>query len=140
MTVLVDIPGFEGRYVVSKDGRIFSLLSMAWLSPTVDAHGYAVVSLHGDGVRVQRRVHRIVAGVWVPNPQNLPQVNHIDGVKLHNAAGNLEWCDAAHNVQHAYDNGLARASSPKFIESVRRNAAKARAAKALKYQQRREIA
>jgi hypothetical protein len=52
------------------------------------------------GAKVSRLVHRLVAETFLPNPNNLPQVNHIDGNKLNNHIDNLEWCSMKHNIHH----------------------------------------
>lgn len=54
------------------------------------------------------RLHRALALAFIPNPLNLPQVNHKDGNKLNNSLDNLEWCSAQGNIQHAYDKGLMK--------------------------------
>lgn len=53
--------------------------------------------------------HRLVAMAFLPNPNNLPIINHKDGNPLNNSVDNLEWCDHSHNMQHAYDIGLKKA-------------------------------
>jgi len=65
-------------------------------------HGYFVVGLCGK----TKLLHRLLAQVFIPNPKNLPCINHIDGNKKNNAINNLEWCSYAHNNQHAYDKNL----------------------------------
>ena len=76
------------------------------LSKWVDCVGYYTVSFRVDGKKYWKRIHRLIAEVLVPNPQALPQVNHIDGNKLNNNLNNLEWCNNQYNTQEAYNNNL----------------------------------
>lgn len=71
---------------------------------------YNEVCLRSKGKQVSAYTHRLVAEAFIPNPENLPQVNHIDGNKLNNAVTNLEWCTAKHNIQHAWKTGLSTTS------------------------------
>lgn len=97
-----DIDGYEGRYAVTDDGRVWSYGRNMWLSPWKHKKGYK----HVDLGRKVFKVHRLVAAAFIENANAYPQVNHIDGNKANNAASNLEWCDNSHNVKHAWDNGL----------------------------------
>ena len=97
-----DIEGYEGKYAVTDDGRVWSYLSDRWLKPWKSKKGY----LHVDLGRKVLKVHRLVASAFVKNDNGMPQVNHLDGDKTNNRAANLEWCDNSHNVKHAWDNGL----------------------------------
>jgi hypothetical protein len=67
--------------------------------------GYLHVTL---GYGHTKRLHRLVALAFVPNPDSLPEVNHIDGNKLNNCASNLEWCTRKQNMAHAFATGLCR--------------------------------
>lgn len=67
---------------------------------------YCILALYNNGVRKDIALHRLVAKYFVPNPDNLPQVNHIDGNKHNNRADNLEWCTNSENQTHAYKTGL----------------------------------
>lgn len=69
------------------------------LNGTLTSNGYLKVLL---SCGKQKRVHRLVAQTFIPNPNNLPQVNHIDGNKLNNAVDSLEWCTAQQNIQHSF--------------------------------------
>lgn len=96
------IPGFP-EYMACTDGRIYSIKRERWLIPQNRGGGYHYVNL---GRSNPRRVHRLVAITFLPNPYNKPQVNHIDGNKTNNSLTNLEWSTASENTAHAYSLGL----------------------------------
>lgn len=121
-----DIPGYAGIYQVSTCGRVKRVAyEEAYvrsdtgatcirrhreriLNPTTTS-GYFEVNLVHSGQSKYCRIHRLVAELFVPNPQNLPQVNHIDGNKLNNCLSNLEWCTAQYNIDHATRVGIRHA-------------------------------
>lgn len=114
-----DIADFEGLYQVSNFGRVRSLdrvvkhgssqmrLKGRVLSPRVPTP-YLGVILSKNGKAYPKRIHRLVAQEFVPNPDNLPAVDHIDGDKTNNAASNLRWCSQKQNIGYANDKGLLR--------------------------------
>lgn len=112
------IPGFEGYYEGSSFGRIKSLERLSKkngrkryvvkekiLVPVVTSRGYICVSLKKDKM-YWTSVHRVIGKLFLKNPCNKPEINHIDGVKTNNLKYNLEWCTSAENNQHAYDMAL----------------------------------
>lgn len=86
-----DIKDYEGLYGISSCGRVWSYRSKRFLKPAKDRYGYLIVSLYKDKTRKNVKVHRLVAEAYIPNPNNLPQVDHIDNNKEHNYVGNLQW-------------------------------------------------
>jgi hypothetical protein len=111
-------PGFEGFYEVSDLGRVrrakagHATYAGRVLKPTPDKDGYPRLSLYTDGKQSLRHVHCLVAQAFIPNPLNLPQVNHIKGTEKWNCSvDNLEWTTQSGNTQHAYDTGLLVAAS-----------------------------
>lgn len=98
-----DIKGFEGLYQVSNKGKVRSFHKgrMRLLSDCKGVHGYKVVVLHyGDGNKINKRVHRLVAEAFIPNPKNLPYINHKDENPSNNCVENLEWCTAKYNTHY----------------------------------------
>lgn len=99
MEVWKDIEHYEGYYQVSNTGKIRNERGQE-LAPFKSHNGYSVATLCRDGMRIKRYVHRLVALTFLDNPDNKPQVNHINHDKLDNRADNLEWCTAQENMKH----------------------------------------
>ena len=97
--------GFN-KYSIREDGIITNLSTNKSVCQWVDNVGYLQVKLYENKKNYYKRVHRIVAEHFIPNPNNLPQVNHVNGDKRDNVASNLEWIDNKSNTQHGYDIGL----------------------------------
>ena len=101
------VVGYEGLYEVSSDGEMFRVKKCknTWagrkLKPTLDRRGYLYVNLSHNGVKKTHKVHRIVLQSFKPNPDHLPQTNHINGIKTDNREENLDWCDGSQNQLHA---------------------------------------
>ena len=97
------IDGFNGKYDVSNRGLIRSRLSNKLMSVQDNGRGYKYTKLLS---KKHVYYHRVVADAFIPNPNNLPQVNHINGIKSDNRVENLEWCDNSYNHAHAKKLGL----------------------------------
>ena len=95
-----DIKGYEGLYAITSCGKVWSYRNKKFLKPSNDSKGYLYVGLCKNGTRKQYRIHRLVAEAYIPNPDNLPEVNHKDENKEHNYIGNLEWCDRKYNCNY----------------------------------------
>ena len=91
-------------YEITKDGKVFSKKRNKYVKPQPNGTGYVRVHIAGR----MYFVHRLVAMKYIPNPDNLPQVNHKDGNKLNNCVENLEWVNNKDNSLHALHNGLMR--------------------------------
>lgn len=135
-----DIPGFEGFAQASSDGQIRSLgyeyskphyrggvalcrSKGKILCQKTNNRGYWQVHINTGRKTFDRLVHRMVAMAFIPNPLNLPQVNHIDEDKNNNRVENLEWCTNAYNKK--YGTGISR-SAQNTDYSKRRNNGKKR--------------
>jgi hypothetical protein len=95
-------------YAVSNNGVVKSLKygKEKVLKLDINKDGYYIATLSRNGKKKRFRVNRLVAELFIPNPDNLPVVNHKDGNKKNNSVNNLEWSTVAENTQHAYDTGL----------------------------------
>lgn len=109
------IPGYEHDYLINRQGRVLSILTDQYVRTNIDTNGYLAVRLYKDGIPSMKRVHILVAQTFIPNPDNLPVVNHIDGNKTNPCVENLEWCTYAQNTQHAHDTGLQTKTSNKVV-------------------------
>lgn len=98
-----EIQGYENRYAVSSKGRVMNLKSGRVLKNGSTPHGYATVCLcKGNGTKPKQiTVHRLVAEAFIPNPLNLPEVNHIDEDKRNNDVENIEWVSRSENMRHS---------------------------------------
>lgn len=92
------IKGCEELYLISNFGRVMNKATSRVLRIRYTRGGYARVNLSKNGQIKTRRIHRLVGEHFVPNPLNLPEINHINEIKADNRAENLEWCDRSYNV------------------------------------------
>jgi hypothetical protein len=112
-----DIKGYEGCYQISDAGHVKSVertyktkksirVVPEKIRALINVHGYLYCALWKDNKQQRYAVHRLVALAFIPNPDNLPMVNHLDGDKTNNNVFNLEWCNGSENNLHAYKTGL----------------------------------
>lgn len=130
MELWKDIKDFEGLYQISNMGRIKSLARPCKgfgykyavdriIKPLRMANGYYEAVLFRNGKRTIRMLHRVVAEAFIPNPDNLPLVNHKDENPQNNAVENLEWCTPKYNANYGNRQKKTRQSSLKYYKPVR---------------------
>lgn len=95
------IKGYE-NYQIDENGNILNTVTHKMLKGSIGEHGYKYYRLSKDGVKKMFYAHRLVAETYIPNPENLPVVNHKDGNKQNNNIDNLEWVSYSGNVSHAH--------------------------------------
>ena len=118
-----DIKGYEGIYQISNKGRVKSLNynrtgKEKIREGTVDNTGYKIISLSKNGKEKKYSIHRLVAQAFLPNPDNLPVVNHKDENKLNNNVENLEWCTHKYNCNYGTRNERTSKKNRKKIICV----------------------
>lgn len=117
------VAGYEGIYEISSFGRLKTLSRRvnSWRGGRVInekirkvgkwANAYPTYILSKMNANKMYLAHRLVAEAFIPNPENKPEVNHVDGDKSNSKATNLEWCTSSENAQHSYNTGLSKAVS-----------------------------
>lgn len=100
------------NYSISSCGRVKSFKNRSKtggiMKPRLDRYGYYHIGIWEEDKKHHPTIHRLVAKSFIPNPDNLPALNHIDGNKTNNHISNLEWCSHQHNTQHAHSMGLCK--------------------------------
>lgn len=102
-----DVDGYPD-YEVSIYGEVYSKKKEDVLVLQENPKGYYIATLYNEDGPRQVSVHRLVANAFIPNPENKPQINHINGFKRDNRIDNLEWCTPQENMRHAFDTGLGK--------------------------------
>ena len=128
-----DIENYEGLYQISNKGNVRSLnryvlnchgkqkLIKGKVLKLEDVHGYLRAELSKDGKRRMFRVHRLVAKAFIPNPHNLPEVNHKDENKKNDHEENLEWCTCQQNQNHGTHNERSAKSKGHSVQALDKN-------------------
>lgn len=104
------VKGYEAHYGVDRFGNVYSLKGgkVVKRKLSVSKQGYYCVGLKDNDRIKNARVHRLVAEAFIPNPENKPYINHIDGNKKNNCVDNLEWCTPSENSRHALAMGMLK--------------------------------
>lgn len=129
------VVGYEGLYEVSNKGRVKSLVRAIYdintktvinykrekyLTGRANGRGYPIVRLVKNGVEKNMYIHRLVGIAFIPNPKNLPVINHLDSDPTNNCVENLEWCTQKHNMEYAVDQMRVRAKlTPDEVLDIR---------------------
>lgn len=102
----------KSKYLITNEGKVISTAykgkkgRYCELKDNPDHDGYRIITLNHKGRKYTRKIHRLVAEAFIPNPNDLPQVNHLDGDKSNNSVENLEWADCVSNIHHAMNHKL----------------------------------
>lgn len=100
--ILKDIPGYEGLYAISRDGRVYSYRFSRFFNLNRKNNWYVQVRLCKDKIQTPIRVHTLVAAAFLHKPDHCTEVNHKNGIKTDNRVENLEWVCRSENIKHSY--------------------------------------
>ena len=95
-----DIKGYEGLYAITSCGKVWSYRNQCFRKPSIDKNGYYHILLWNKSSYKSVTLHRLVAEAYIPNPDNLPEVNHKNEDKAKNFMNNLEWCTRDYNINY----------------------------------------
>lgn len=95
-----DIKGYENKYQISTQGRLMATKSGLIIKPMEATNGYLVACLWKNNRQKKILIHRLVGEAFIPNPNNLPEINHKNEDKKNNSVDNLEWCSRKYNMNY----------------------------------------
>ena len=114
-----DIKGYEGRYAITEDGRVWSYIRKRFIKSFIKDNGYLQTLLvDKDGNKHALKNHRLVAETYIPNPEGLTDVNHKDENKLNNNVSNLEWMSHEDNMNYGTKNDRISHSLRKKVKCI----------------------
>ena len=102
VTKFIKIEGFE-EYLINPKGEVFSTKTNKLISLGKIRKGYMQVNLRKNNKNNRFYIHKVLAEAFIPNPENKPYINHIDGNPSNNSLDNLEWCTASENLKHSFN-------------------------------------
>lgn len=123
------VPGFKGYYEINMRGmvrgvdrqikvnRTIRKVKARYLTTRINNCGYVEVRFCRNGKRITKFIHHLLAEVFIPNINNKPFINHLNGIKTDNRLCNLEWVTHSENMIHAYANGLIKKEIKKVIDT-----------------------
>ena len=118
---MVDIKGYEGIYAITTCGKVWSYRSKRFLKTHKTSKGYERVELYKNNKCKRFTIHKLVAMAYIPNPDNLPQINHKDENKQNNYVNNLEWCTNKYNSNYGTRNERMSKSKMKKVLCIELN-------------------
>lgn len=111
-----DIKGFEGLYQITDDGRVWSHRTQKYLATRINSTtGYVQVDLFKDGKKTTFNLHKLIGEAFIPNPDGLPQLNHLDEDKTNNNVSNLCWTSSKENANYGTRNERMKLKLSKLV-------------------------